>query len=242
MNEHLGQKMEKGAFRPHERLWLTAGSSVLAVLIRIYLGSCRLVRVEGGDLQREALGRSRGRAVFVTWHQRMLMLARYFGPRRLTVMISQSRDGEYGARVAAKLGFANVRGSSTRGGMRALRALSKAIREGGRGGMLADGPQGPPRVAKVGTVLSARDAGVPIIPVVWAADRCWVLNSWDRYMIPKPFARVAVFYGAPIWVPPKVRGEALESCRRGLEDRLNDLTRSADAYFGAERPWRRPKD
>lgn len=242
MNEDSGQAMGKGVLHPPERFLMTVGPSVFALLIRVYLGLCRMVRVEGDALQREALSRSGGRAVFVTWHQRMLMLARYFGPRRLTIMISQSRDGEYGARIAAKLGFSSVRGSSTRGGMRALRLLSKAIREGACGGMLADGPQGPPRVAKVGTVLSARDAGVPIIPVVWSADRCWVLNSWDRYMIPKPFARVAVYYGEPIWVPPRVRGEALEGCRRLLEDRLNELARMADAHFGTERPWRRVKD
>lgn len=228
--------------RPSDRLLLAVLPPVAGLLIRGYLGLCRVVRVDGETNMNRALSESGGKAVFVTWHQRMLLLARFFGRRRLTILISQSRDGEYGARIAARLGFDNVRGSSTRGGIRALRELTRKILAGGRAGMLADGPQGPPRNAKIGAVLLARDAGAPLIPVVWAADRCWVLNSWDRYMIPKPFARVAVCYGEPMRVPPKTRGDALERYRRGLEERLNDIARVSDEHFGPERPRCRAKD
>ena len=130
------------------------------------------------------------------------------------MMISRSRDGEYVAQVAAWLGFKSVRGSSSLGGLRALKALGKKIREGEIGGMLADGPQGPARVAKVGSVLIARDAEIPIIPVVWSADRCWIFNSWDRYLVLKPFARVAIFYAEPLWIPRSTRAEKLEEYRR----------------------------
>jgi lysophospholipid acyltransferase (LPLAT)-like uncharacterized protein len=154
-------------------------------------------------------------------------------------MISQSRDGEYAARVASWLGFKNVRGSSTRGGSKALREMVQKIKGGEIGGMLADGPQGPPRVAKMGAVAMAKETGVPLISVLWGADRCWVFNSWDRYLVPKPFAKVAVFYTEPISVPPTAEGSALEDCRRLFEERLNQGTKWCDEYFGTERPWRK---
>ena len=88
----------------------------------------------------------------------------------------------------------------------------------------------------------ARDAGVPLIPSLWGADRCWILNSWDRYLIPKPFAGIALYWGYPIWVPPEADGEDLEAYRRLFEDSLNRGTRWCDEQFGPERPWRRVKE
>jgi hypothetical protein len=157
----------------------------------------------------------------------------------MTIMISQSRDGEYAARLADRLGFRGVRGSTTRGGFVALKELVALIKQGERVGMLADGPLGPARVAKIGTVIMAREAEAPILPIAWGADRCWVLNSWDRYLIPKPFARVAVYLAEPIWVPGSAKKKDLEFYRRRLEDELNQITRWCDEQFGAERPWRK---
>ena len=213
----------------------------MACLIKVLMATCRVVRVAGEARHGETLSRTGGRAVYATWHQRMPYFAHYFGPRRLTIMISRSRDGEYAARIAAGLGFRNVRGSSTRGGTGALIGVMRKIRKGATGGMLADGPRGPARVAKMGAVAMARNAGAPLIPVTWGADRCWVLNTWDRYLIPKPFARVVVLFGDPIRVPRDAKGGALEPYRRLLEDRLNAGTRWCDAQFGEERPWRRVK-
>jgi len=154
-------------------------------------------------------------------------------------MISRSRDGEYAAQIAAWLGYKNVRGSSSRGGLGALKALVQSIKEGAIGGMLADGPQGPARVGKLGSLVIARDAEAALIPLVWGADRCWMFNSWDRYLVPKPFARVAIRFCEPVWIPSSARGEALEEYRRLFEDRLNQGARWCDEQFGSERPWRK---
>jgi len=210
-----------------------------ALLIKLLMLSCRVVKVEGKERGREALARSGGRAVYATWHQRMSYHFHYFGARHLIVMISQSRDGEYATRISKWLGFKNVRGSSTRGGSDALKELIQEIKKGEIGGMLADGPLGPPRVAKIGSVIMARDAEVPLICVLWGADRCWILNSWDRYLVPKPFARVVIYYTEPIWVPPSAEGEELEKYRCRFEERLNQGTAWCDKYFGEERPWRK---
>ncbi len=201
--------------------------------------SCRVVKVVGMEKVREAIARSGGGAVYATWHQRMSYHFHHFGSRHVTVMISQSKDGEYAVRIASWVGFKNVRGSSTRGGSKALRELVQRIREGEIGGMLADGPQGPARVAKMGSVIMARDAEVPLVPVLWGADRCWIFNSWDRYLVPKPFARLVIYYAEPIWVPRSAEGEKLEEYRRLFEERLNQGTRWCDEQFGPERPWRK---
>lgn len=187
----------------------------------------------------EAIAGSGGRAVFATWHQRMSYHFHFFGSRHVTIMISQSRDGEYAARVASWLGFKSVRGSSTHGGLEAMKELIRKISEGEIGGILADGPLGPSRVAKMGSILIARDAGVPLIPVVWGTNRCWIMNSWDRYMVPKPFARISIFYAEPICIPLSAKGNELERYRLRFENSLNLGSRWCDEQFGPERPWKK---
>lgn len=104
---------------------------------------------------------------------------------------------------------------------------------------MADGPLGPARVAKTGSVILARDTGAPLICILWGADRCWTLSTWDRNLVPMPFARVAIYYSKPIWVPKSAHGEELESYRNLLEKSLNHGARWCDEYFGPERPWRK---
>ncbi len=212
-----------------------------ASLVKLLMLSCRVIKVEGETAYRKVLGETGGNTIYPTWHQRMPYLFHYFGSQHVTVMISQSRDGEYVTRMATWLGFKNVRGSSTRGGMEALKDMRYRLLEGESGGMLADGPVGPARVAKIGTILLARDTGLPLVPLTWSADRCWVLNSWDRYMIPKPFARIVFQYGEPFYVPKKAKKQDLEAYRKELEDKLNNGCRWCDEHFGEERPWRKVK-
>ena len=211
-----------------------------AILTKTLMLSCRVVKVEGRQRELDALSR-RGGAIYPTWHQRMSYLSHYLGTRNVTAMISQSRDGEYAARTARLLGFKSVRGSTTRGGTGALRAIISRIKQGENGGMLADGPQGPARVAKMGSILMARSAGVPLLPLTWGGDRCWVFDSWDQYLVPKPLARLVVYTGEPIWVPRSAKADELEGYRRLLEERLNEGTRWCDEQFGAERPWQKVK-
>lgn len=229
----------KNQYRWYDGLTLRTIPPILALVIKMWMVSCRVVTVRGLEKEKAALARSGGGAVYVTWHQRISYHFHYLCARNLTVMISQSRDGEYAARLATWLGFRNVRGSSTRGGSTALKEMVTLIQGGEAGGMLADGPLGPPRVAKIGSVIIARNAGVPMIPILWGADRCWVLNSWDRFLMPKPYARIVVSCGDPIWVPQETDGEGLESYRRALEDSLNREARWCDEQFGPERPWRK---
>lgn len=225
--------------RWYDPVLLRLAPPLTVILIKLLMISCRVISIEGMERAREAVEKSGGGAVYATWHQRMSYHFHHFGSRHVTMMISRSRDGEYAARVARWLGFRDVRGSSSTGGSKALREIIQRMQQGEIGGMLADGPQGPPRVAKMGSVIMARNAGVPLIPVLWGADRCWQLNSWDRYMVPKPFARIVILYEEPVLVPREAKGKALDSYRKLFEDRLNRGALWCDEQFGAERPWRK---
>jgi lysophospholipid acyltransferase (LPLAT)-like uncharacterized protein len=222
-----------------DALLLNAAPPLTALFTRILMGTCRVVEVKGEENDLEALSRSGGAAVYVSWHQRIGYFVQYFRSRKISILISGSRDGEFGAKTAALLGFESVRGSSSHGGSRALRETIRRIRAGGRIGFLADGPQGPPRVAKLGPVLVARDGQAPVIPVIWGADRAWVFNSWDRFIMPKPFARIAVCFGSPIWIPRRTAMAEMETYRELLEKSLNEGASWCDTRFGAERPWRK---
>jgi lysophospholipid acyltransferase (LPLAT)-like uncharacterized protein len=233
------QRHGSNPFRWYDRILLQIIPPVAAFLIKALMLSCRVVKVKGREREREVASRTGRSAVYASWHQRMPYLSHAFGSYDMIIMVSQSRDGEYAARIALWLGFRNVRGSSTHGGSRALREVVRRIKSGETCGLFADGPQGPARVAKAGTPAIARSAGVPLIPVTWGADRCWVFNSWDRYLVPKPFSRVAMYYGEPIRIPSEARGQELEKYRLLLEEALNEATRWCDTQFGPERPWRK---
>lgn len=223
----------------YDHIFINIVPPIGAFLIKALMSTCRVVYSSGLERAQDALSRSGSRAIYVTWHQRMSYNFHLFGPKHITMIISLSRDGEYADRTAKFLGFRSVRGSSTRGGIGALKGLIERINQGVSGGVLADGPQGPPRVAKMGAILVARETGAPLIPVLWGADRCWVLNSWDRYMIPKPFARISLYWGEPIWVPKDSRKDELERYRLLLEERLNHGADWCDELFGIKRPWKK---
>jgi lysophospholipid acyltransferase (LPLAT)-like uncharacterized protein len=216
---------------------------VVTSLLKLLLLSYRLIKVEGADLEKKALEKSNGKAVYCSWHQRLVFHPWYLSKRGVTVMVSQSRDGEFAARFINSLGLGDVRGSSTRGGLGALIKLKQKILAGEtNGGMVVDGPLGPARIAKMGAVTLAKSSGVPLMPIMWGADRCWVLNSWDRFIIPKPFAKIVYCHTEPIWVPESANDGDLERCRKLLEDRLNAAAKWCDEQLGVEKPWRKIKN
>jgi len=149
---------------------------------------------------------------------------------RVSVLASLSRDGELVARLARRLGLHCVRGSASRGGREAVRALYKAMRTAGTSPIvIPDGPRGPKGVFKVGGAVLAQMAEAPILPLAFAPVRAVRLRSWDRLLVPLPLTRVAVVVGAPEALPRALPSEALESERARLEAVLDAVTRQADA-------------
>jgi lysophospholipid acyltransferase (LPLAT)-like uncharacterized protein len=168
-----------------------------------------------------------GRVIYAFWHGRMLLTAFYGRFRKIAIMISRHRDGEYISRVAERLGFVSVRGSTTRGGAQALR---DALRRAGAGHDLAftpDGPRGPRYEVQRGVIYAASRTGLPIVPLGVEAHPAWVLGSWDEFTIPKPFGRAVILLGNPIEVPPDVEGDALEVERRRVESEMHRVMETA---------------
>jgi lysophospholipid acyltransferase (LPLAT)-like uncharacterized protein len=198
-----GQAEQARGSRPASRLLRRLLGVVLGVLVLVWVRTLR-VRVfdEGGALAPAAPGR---RIVFAVWHgQQMALLGALRPPRRLVVLVSQSLDGELQTGVLGALGFDIVRGSSSRGGARALRALVHALRRGAPLAAFAvDGPRGPAGVAKPGALLAAAASGALLVPAASAAERVVVLRrAWDRFEVPLPFSRVVVVAGAPAPADP----------------------------------------
>jgi lysophospholipid acyltransferase (LPLAT)-like uncharacterized protein len=169
------------------------------------------------------------RYVFAFWHGDCMPMS-YEADRsvnsfaRMYMMASQSRDGELMTRFLTLNHFHVVRGSSSRGGARALLTMLHTLQPGDFAGLAVDAPRGPRhRVNKPGILYLGQRSGRPVVPVASRLDRKWVLKSWDRLEIPKPFARVEVYFGEPIVVPPDATEEQIEALRVQLEQSLHTL-------------------
>lgn len=178
------------------------GYSIAGVLGQGLVGSIfSTVRfeVQGAEHLRE--GRSRGRpVVYMLWHEQLLPLTYFHRDTGAVVLVSEHADGEYITRVIRRLGYAAVRGSSTRGGVKGLRGLIRAARRGRDLAITPDGPRGPRRQVKPGALLVAQMEDLAIVPVAAGASRGWRFRSWDRFMVPAPMSRIKVAYGPPSWI------------------------------------------
>jgi hypothetical protein len=143
-------------------------------------------------------------------------------------LISRSADGEYLSRVVEHWDYHSARGSSTRGGMEALRELVRAVRSGRSLAITPDGPRGPRQVMKPGVVVVAQLTGQPLVPVSVGASSSWRINSWDRFMIPRPFAKLTVRYAEPIYVPRDATEADVNEISQRVETILNALTEQCD--------------
>ncbi|HCC46679.1 MAG TPA: hypothetical protein DEQ38_00950 [Elusimicrobia bacterium] len=199
---------------------------LLSLLARLYirlLGLTSRINIKGQKVYP-------GPAVYALWHRQEVLMIWLHRGQGLCGMVSKSKDGEYMARIILPLGFNFVRGSSSSGGIMALRGLIKAARDGYSIGITPDGPKGPVFKAQPGVVLIAQKAGIPIIPVACALSRKKVLRSWDKYQFPLPFGRIEAVYGEPISVAETddIQAKTLE-----LENRLNALTEEAERLLAA---------
>ena len=162
-------------------------------LIRLLAMTWR-VRVEN-DGELNAARAADRRIIYTLWHGELLPLLWHHRGRKIAVVISEHRDGEIIAQIAERLGYTTVRGSSSRGGSRALIGLMRAIESGRDGAVTPDGPRGPAHVFAPGAAIASQRTGAPLLPVRASASRAWRLKSWDRFLVPKPFALVRVVYG-----------------------------------------------
>ncbi len=162
-----------------------------------------------------------GKVLLCTWHQQFFAAIRPFRNYRgyrPSLMISKSRDGVIIAGVANRTGWRTPLGSSSRGGAEALKEMIDNIRESRLGAHVLDGPRGPAGKIKPGVIRLAHEADAVIVPFYTRADRAWYFNSWDNFLLPKPFSRVTLTYGEMIRFDPTTDPDEFESQRRRLEE------------------------
>lgn len=189
--------------KPPERDKRAARLGFLVWLLARTIGlTLRVQRVHWERLE-EAVHRGTG-AIVVTWHGRSLIAANIFRHRDYWALISLSRDGEMQNHIFRRFGFQTVRGSTGRGGVRAVLQLTRKISEGGVLTFTPDGPRGPSGVVQQGTVFLAQRSGCPVVPIGISAWPRKLVHSWDRYMVPAPFAKCAMVIGEPITVPSEL--------------------------------------
>lgn len=170
--------------------------------------------------------------VLVFWHRCVIPALYWYRGKGIAVMTSSSFDGEYIARIIERFGYRAVRGSSTRGGVRALLGMHTETEQGRTVAFTIDGPRGPRYVAKPGPVLLARNVKLPILAFHCAVERAWVLNSWDRFIIPKPFSRVVLRVSRAVNVPPEADRTALDAIHAEMQAALDRARQSAETTFG----------
>jgi lysophospholipid acyltransferase (LPLAT)-like uncharacterized protein len=199
-----------------------AAQTIAAPLLRLLASSWRIQLVHEERWRR--IYDARQPHVFLLWHEALLPLLWQHRRQNIAIVVSEAREGKYLADFASSLGYRSLPGSSTRGGARALLGAVRELQAGGAVAFTPDGPRGPRREMKPGVVAAAQRGGAPIVPLHAEADRAWRLNSWDHFMIPKPFARVWITYGHPFEVAPGEVGFTQGQERAGAA--LDQVSRS----------------
>jgi lysophospholipid acyltransferase (LPLAT)-like uncharacterized protein len=202
------------------RISPTTARRFLGPAIRVLAASWRMRTID--EDRWRPLYQARRPHVFLLWHEALLPLLWHHRRQSIAIVVSEARDGQYLADFAVALGYRTVRGSSRRGGARALLGAVRELRAGYAVAFTPDGPTGPRRGMKPGVVAAAQRGGAVIVPLHAEARRAWRLDSWDRMMIPKPGAEVRIRYGRPFEV---AAGDAGLAAGLGeAEERLREIS------------------
>jgi lysophospholipid acyltransferase (LPLAT)-like uncharacterized protein len=204
---------------PHEdsqsRL-IRAAAWLASWIVRALVGTLRYhYRALGPSMRPRDLDHS-GPYIFAFWHEKLLLLAYHYGRPNIHVLISQSADGELITQLMQSLGFSAVRGSSTRGGVQAVRHCLR-LAANGHLAFTPDGPRGPRRRVQDGLLYLASRTGVPVVPVGIGYCRPWRARSWDRFAVPCPWSRACCITGMPIAIPADMDRQQMPAYRQQVE-------------------------
>ena len=216
--------------------WFKSDISILIIsrigslIVWLLLRSVRWQVLDRGGLR--SLKKNKDAVIFVNWHNRLLGASEMLKHYPTKGVISPSTDGKLISGVVGPLGIETIWGSRSRNTVGAYREMRKCLKGGEHIGITPDGPRGPAREAAPGAIALAKASGARIIPIAWSTTGMFRLNTWDRFCVPKPFARGVQIWGKPIKVPARADDDAMEKARLDLEDALNTLTADADTHFG----------
>jgi lysophospholipid acyltransferase (LPLAT)-like uncharacterized protein len=207
--------------------------TISAKILNLWFSSCR-IKIIGKELH-DRYARGEGGAVGATWHRGAIFLVWFFRKFHPMIMFSRSKDGDLLSGFAEKLGVIPIRGSSSKGGPEALEGMKKFLQLPGarKAATVLDGPRGPRCVAKKGMIVLAKEARVPLVPIMMSAYPAFAMKkTWDKTLIPLPFSRITVIYRPPWQITEDMDNEGIEQLREEVEFTLNDMMRQADADTG----------
>lgn len=216
------------ARRKHSQARVRWGSRLGSIGLNAVLSTLRW-EISGAEHYRNTWGAGIP-TVFVLWHGRLLPCTFFHRGQGLATLISHHRDGEYIARIAQRWGYETLRGSSARGSTAAMRQIVRTLRRGKAVAITPDGPRGPRERMKPGALIAAQMSGAPVVPAAAGADRGWWFHSWDRFLVPKPFSRVRLAFGEPVYVPADATAADIETVSAVVEQRLAELMRFVDEF------------
>jgi lysophospholipid acyltransferase (LPLAT)-like uncharacterized protein len=209
-------------------VWLISTASYW--LIRAICGTLRW-QIEGMEFHKSIIESGR-RIIFTFWHGRILMATYFWRDRGIVVMTSRSREGDYIARLIRLFGYGAARGSSSRGSRRALVEMMRELKRKLDVAFTIDGPRGPRYLAKPGAAWLASKTGDAVMPFHVSCRHKWVVSSWDRFQIPKPFTQVLLLIGNPIYVRAEATEAELEEAQQQIQQSLDELRRRGDSHWG----------
>jgi lysophospholipid acyltransferase (LPLAT)-like uncharacterized protein len=198
-----------------------------AILIRVWIGTLSFRFRIMGQSNYPRRGPMSRRYIFVFWHENILVPCEAFVRPDILVLVSQHADGEMIAQVCKHVGWGVIRGSSTRGGIKALREMIRAS-QSHHFAVMPDGPRGPRRHVQLGLIYLAAKTGLPIVALGIGHDRPWRLKTWDRFAVPRPFTQAICLALDPIHVPPDSTKAQMEEFRARVEQNLNSVTDHAE--------------
>jgi lysophospholipid acyltransferase (LPLAT)-like uncharacterized protein len=209
-----------------KRMKIAIASGVAPLLVRALGCTMRLRAPRIEEVRSHMM--AQGSVLVAQWHGDHFPILYGYRHQGFYVITSQSADGQILTNVCEHFGFRCVRGSSTRGGVRALIEMAHLLRGGALTTIAVDGPRGPRHKVKPGIILLAKRTGTPILPVGAAMERHWEFHSWDRYRVPKPFSRGLIIAGEPMTVPPDADDAVIEAKRLELERVMTELADRAE--------------
>jgi lysophospholipid acyltransferase (LPLAT)-like uncharacterized protein len=176
-----------------------------------------------------------GPFIYALWHEYFLIPIVRFGNPGVAALVSRHADGQLLGTLLRATGMQVVHGSTSRGGVTAVRELLRTEARLRHLSVTPDGPRGPRRVVQPGVVYLASRTGMRIVPIGVGHLRPWRVNSWDSFAIPRPFSRVRCLFGVPLIVPPDLSTDALEPHRERLQSELDRLTTAAQGWADSNR-------
>lgn len=220
-------KLDIYPFKKRLMIWLADLVFYLSIKI---IGSLTRYEVRGME-HNDAIFTDGKTPVYAFWHDRIFLNTYFWRNRGVVVLTSKSFDGEYIARFIQRFGYGAIRGSSSRGGAKALIEMIKAMRSGLPIAFTIDGPRGPRYEAKLGPIILAKKTGNPILPVIIEPKSYWQANSWDKMHVPKPFTKAMLIIGEPIYV-------AADASKEQIAAKLAELQSALDKLVEQGKEWR----